>query len=100
MAAYIIVNVSTTSPAEYEEYKRMAQDTIARYGGTYLVRGGKMSVLEGDWAPTRLVVLKFDSFDVAREWWESETYGPAKALRQRISTTDMVLVDGYEGHPE
>jgi uncharacterized protein (DUF1330 family) len=56
-----------------------------------------MKVLEGQWSPTRLVVLVFDSFEKAHEWWESEAYAPAKALRQRLSTTDMVLVDGWEG---
>ena len=97
MAAYVIVNVSTTNPSEYEEYKKMAQEAVARFGGRYIVRGGKMNVLEGSWTPTRVVILEFESFDNAREWWESEAYGPAKALRQRISTTDMVLVDGYPG---
>ncbi|MGC1379859.1 MAG: DUF1330 domain-containing protein [Candidatus Baltobacteraceae bacterium] len=97
MPAYVIVNVSTKNAAEYEEYKKMAQDAVAQFGGRYLVRGGNMKVLEGQWMPTRLVVLVFESFERARDWWESEQYAPAKALRQRLSETDMVLVDGYEG---
>jgi uncharacterized protein (DUF1330 family) len=97
MAAYVLVNVRTDKPAEYEEYKRMAQETVGQFGGRYLVRGGRMKVLEGKWSPTRLVVLVFDSFEKAHEWWESEAYAPAKALRQRLSTTDMVVVDGWEG---
>ncbi len=97
MSAYVIVNVDTTDPVKYEEYKTMAQDAVARFGGRYLVRGGKMNVVEGDWRPTRIVILEFDSFDAATAWWESELYAPAKALRQRLSTTDMVIVDGYGG---
>lgn len=97
MAAYILVNVDTSNPSEYEEYKRIAQETVSRYGGRYLVRGGRMHLLEGTWRPTRLVILEFESFERAREWWESEAYAPAKALRQRLSKTDMILVDGYEG---
>lgn len=96
MAAYVVVNVDTDSPVEYEEYKRMAQDAVALYGGRYLARGGKTKVLEGDWQPKRLVVLVFDSYERAYEWWESEEYAPAKSLRQRLSKTQMVLVDGYE----
>src|SRR5579863_7074750 len=96
MAAYVVVNVNTNNPVEYEEYKRMAQEAVAQYGGRYLARGGKTKVLEGDWRPTRLVVLVFDSYERANEWWESEAYAPAKRLRQRLSTTEMVLVDGYE----
>src|ERR1700729_1142301 len=97
MSAYVIVNVDTTDPVKYEEYKTMAQDAVARFGGRYLVRGGKMNVVEGDWRPTRIVILEFDSFDTATAWGESELYAPAKALRQPLSTTDMVIVDGYGG---
>jgi uncharacterized protein (DUF1330 family) len=97
MSAYVIANVDTSDPGRYEEYKVMAQETIARFGGRYLARGGRMRLVEGDWRLTRVVVLEFDSFDTAVAWWESEMYAPAKALRQSLSTTDMVIVDGYEG---
>lgn len=97
MSAYVIVNVDTKHPEEYEQYKEMAQETVARYGGRYLVRGGQMNVLEGSWKPTRIVVLEFDSYEKAHEWWHSVEYAPAKKLRQRLSATDLLIVDGY--HP-
>ena len=99
MAAYIIVNVHTTDPTTYESYKRHAQETVAAFGGTYLVRGGKHKVLEGEWNPTRLVLLEFPTYERALAFWESEEYAPQKELRQRISTTEMVLVDGLGGPP-
>ena len=95
MPAYVIVNVDTKHPEEYEHYKEMAQKTIAQYGGRYLVRGGPMKVLEGTWTPTRIVVLEFPTYENAHEWWNSAEYAPAKALRQRLSTTDLLIVDGY-----
>jgi uncharacterized protein (DUF1330 family) len=95
MAAYVIVNVDARDPERYELYKAMAQDTVAKFGGRYLVRGGKMSVLEGEWSPSRVVVLEFDSYEKAHEWWHSLEYAPAKALRQQVSTTDLLIVDGY-----
>lgn len=94
MTAYVIVNVDTKHPQEYERYKQMAQETVAQYGGRYLVRGGRMEVLEGAWQPTRIVILEFPSYEKAREWWHSAEYAPAKDLRQQLSTTDMLLVDG------
>jgi uncharacterized protein (DUF1330 family) len=96
MSAYVIVNVETSSPERYEEYKRMAQETVAQFGGCYLVRGGKMTIVEGGWKPTRIVVLEFDSFEKAIEWWESSAYSPAKALRRSISKADIVIVEGYD----
>jgi uncharacterized protein (DUF1330 family) len=94
MPAYVIVNVNTRDPERYEAYKKIAQETVARFGGRYLVRGGEMAVLEGSWKPTRIVVLEFESFERAREWWHSPDYAPAKQLRQSISESDLIIVDG------
>jgi uncharacterized protein (DUF1330 family) len=95
MAAYVIVNVDTKRPQEYEQYKEMAQKTVAQYGGRYLARGGRMQMLEGKWEPTRIVILEFPSYEKALEWWHSAEYAPAKGLRQQLSTTDLLIVDGY-----
>jgi len=95
MSAYVIVNVDTKHPQEYERYKEMAQTTVAQYGGRYLVRGGQMNVLEGSWDPTRIVILEFPSYEKAHEWWRSAEYAPAKELRQRLSATDLLIVEGY-----
>lgn len=95
MPAYVIVDVDTDRPEEYEEYKRMAQQVVADYGGRYLVRGGRMRIAEGAWKPTRIVILQFDSYERAIEWWESPDYAPAKALRQKLANSDLVIVDGY-----
>ncbi len=96
MPAYVIVDVETSDPQRYEEYKRMAQETVAQFGGRYIVRGGKMAIVEGEWQPTRIVILEFASYDKAVEWWSSAEYAPAKALRQSLSRTDIVIVDGYD----
>jgi uncharacterized protein (DUF1330 family) len=63
MAVYAVVNVQITDPARYTEYREQAPATIARYGGKYLARGGKVEVLEGDWNPQRLVILEFESME-------------------------------------
>jgi uncharacterized protein (DUF1330 family) len=94
MAAYVIVNVNTSDPIEYERYKEMAQKTVADFGGRYLARGGQMTVLEGSWRPTRIVVLEFPSYERAQQWWHSQDYAPAKELRQQLATTDLLIVDG------
>jgi uncharacterized protein (DUF1330 family) len=99
MSAYVIVNVDTNRPQEYERYKDMAEKTVAQYGGRYLVRGGQMKVLEGSWEPTRIVVLEFPSYQKAHEWWHSAEYAPAKELRQRLSTTDLLIIEGYDATP-
>jgi uncharacterized protein (DUF1330 family) len=96
MSAYVIVNVDTKHPQEYERYKEMAQKTVAQYGGRYLVRGGQMNVLEGSWEPTRIVILEFPSYEKAHQWWHSAEYAPAKELCQRLSASDLLIVEGYK----
>ena len=94
MAAYVIVDLEVTDPAGFEEYRMVVPATIEKYGGKYLVRGGRMETLEGDWSPKRVVVLEFESVERAKEWWNSEDYREPKALRQRTTKTNAIVVEG------
>ncbi len=94
MAAYVIVDVDVTDPVIYEEYKKMAPQAIAAYGGKYVARGGKVEVLEGDWDPGRIVVLEFESIARAKEWLESPEYCEARKLRHKASHGRMIVVEG------
>ena len=94
MAAYIVVQVDIHDPRRYEDYKKMVPASLEAFGGRFLVRGGKVDTLEGEWAPRRFVIVEFPDAERARAWWASEGYAPAKALRQATSTTQMILVDG------
>ena len=58
------------------------------------MRGGPAENLEGDWEPKRVVVLRFESVDAAKTWWNSPEYAPAKAMRQRASNGKMIVVEG------
>ncbi len=94
MAAYLVVQIDVKDQVEFENYKVMAPPTISAYGGKYLVRGGAMTLLEGDWKPERFVIVEFESAERAMQWWNSKEYEEAKNLRQRIAITRMILVEG------
>jgi uncharacterized protein (DUF1330 family) len=94
MAAYVIVDIHITDPETYEKYKPLAHATVVAFGGRYIARGGEVETLEGDWVPGRTVLLEFPSLQRAKEWWSSEQYAPAKAMRQRCARTRMVVVQG------
>ena len=94
MSAFVIVDIDVTDPVRYEEYRRMAHDTVFAYDGRYVVRGGSAERLEGSWEPHRIVVLEFPSAARAREWWSSEAYRPAKAIRAETARSEMILVEG------
>jgi uncharacterized protein (DUF1330 family) len=94
MPAYVIVEVDVTDPERYERYKAATPAAIAAGGGRFLVRGGELTVLEGDWQPSRLVVLEFEDLAAAERWYESEAYQAAKKLREGGATMRMVAVEG------
>lgn len=96
MLAYVIVDVSIQDPAEMAEYQKLTPATLAAYEGKFIVRGGQITALEGDWNPERVVVLEFPSVEHAKEWWNSEQYAPAKAIRQRAAETNMIIVEGVK----
>lgn len=94
MPAYVIVEIDVHDPVRYEEYKQLAAPTVAAYGGKYIVRGGKVETLEGDWSPKRLVVLEFPSVDQAKAWLNSPEYRDARKIRHATATTQMIVVEG------
>ena len=94
MSAYVIVEIEVTDPVGYEEYKKQAAATVHQHGGKYIVRGGKMEVLEGDWKPNRIVVLQFESMERANEWLNCEEYREPRKMRHRTAKTNMIVVEG------
>jgi uncharacterized protein (DUF1330 family) len=95
MPAYIVVEVQVHDTQRYEDYKAMVPPSLAAYDGRFLVRGGKVETLEGDWSPKRFVVVEFPSVERAKAWWNSPEYEGAKKLRQATATTQMIVVEGF-----
>ena len=93
-SAYIIANVEVTNPEQYEDYKKWSTAAIQAHGAEVCVRGGKVEVLEGDWAPQRIVILKIASVDAAKAFNDSPEYGKARAARQGAAVMRMIVVEG------
>lgn len=94
MKAYVLVDVTVTDPARYDEYKKLTPGSLEPFDGKFLVRGGTTHTLEGDWNPGRIVIIEFPSMEKAKAWWSSAGYAPAKAIRQSASKTRMIVVEG------
>jgi uncharacterized protein (DUF1330 family) len=95
MAAYLIVEVDVKDPKRYADYAAMVPASLTLYGGKFLVRGGAIETLEGEWTPPRFVIIEFESAEQAKRWWDSDEYREARNLRQAISETNMIVVEGY-----
>jgi uncharacterized protein (DUF1330 family) len=94
MSAYIIADIQVTDPVAYDDYRPLAAASIARFGGRFIVRGGKVDLLEGEPQPERIVVIEFPDADTARRWYQSEEYQAALKIRQAASRGRVLLVEG------
>ena len=94
MPAYVIVETDITDPEQYERYKAVSPGAVEAAGGRFVVRGGELAVLEGDWRPSRLVVLEFEDLEAAKRWYDSERYQQARRLREGAARIRMVAVQG------
>lgn len=94
MAAYMLADVKVTDPALYDDYRRQVKATIDKFGGRFLVRGGKHEMLEGAGEPNRTVVLEFPTMEALKSWYHSADYAPLIELRQRAATSRLFAVEG------
>ena len=93
-SAYIIANVTVTNPEQYAEYRKLSTIAVEKHGAEFCVRGGAVEVLEGDWTPDRVVVLKFPTMEQAKTYYHSVEYTAAIRARQDASVMRMVVVEG------
>lgn len=71
---YFIFDSEIFDPELLTPYLESVGDTIAQYGGKILVQGGQVTVYEGN-PPTGIVVIvKFNSIESAKAWYQSDVY--------------------------
>ncbi|NJO13392.1 MAG: DUF1330 domain-containing protein [Gammaproteobacteria bacterium] len=101
MAGYLIVDIAGIHDAKlYERYREQVAPSLQAAGGRYLARGGAIEVLEGDWRPSRIVLVRFDTTRAAREWWASDGYAPIRQMRLDSAQTNMILTEGLAAQPQ
>ncbi len=96
MPAYIIARVEVTDASRYQEYTKLTPAAIARYGGAFIVRGGKTVTLEGEPETRRLVVIEFPSLDRAQAFYDSPEYRAARQVRAGAAISQFLAVEGVK----
>jgi uncharacterized protein (DUF1330 family) len=95
MPAYAIGRLQMRDPSWLEKYRATVPSIVAKHGGRYLVRGGKMEMLEGTGSlPSSFVILEFPTMNDARAFYSDPDYAPFIKLRQAGSDLEFVLVEG------
>ena len=95
MPAYFFVDIrEIKDPAKMDEYRSRVAATVEKFGGRYIVRGGRFEVVEGSYQPVRLAMLEFPSMDQARRWYDSEEYRDLKQLRLGATVSNGFFIMG------
>lgn len=87
-----LINPAAQQLANYEIYRAIVPELVARFGGTYIVRGGKGETLEGSSPWPRWHVIQFGNAEQIRLFWNSEEYQNLKHLRDGVVSVRAVLV--------
>ena len=94
--AYWVAHVDVRDPDAYARYRDANAEAFARYGARFIVRGGAQTQMEGE-TRARTVVIEFPDLQAATDCFHSPEYQAAKAIRDPVSTADLIIVEGYEG---
>ena len=92
---YLIVRINISDTELFQQYPPLSTKAVEKFGGKYLIRGGAFEVVEGTWPAERTTVVEFESFDKAKEFYNSLEYSEAKKVRQESADTDFILIEGY-----
>lgn len=95
MAAYLLVNVQQVKDQDkLQEYGAMVGPITEKYGGKVIGASANPEVLEGSLEGIRTLVIEFPDAATLKEWYESDEYQPAKALRLQGMDATLWVVDG------
>lgn len=93
---YWMAQVDVANPDGYKDYLTANQAAFRKYGGRYVVRGGRHETMEGA-CRSRLVVIEFPDYDTALACYRSPEYQHAASLRKSHAIADIAVVEGYDG---
>ncbi len=91
MPAYFIAQYVVNDRETYQEYSQGAAPTIAKYGGELVAFDVAAETIEGEPPGPQTVVLKFESVEKAREWYDSADYQAIVGKRLAATTGFAIL---------
>lgn len=98
MPAYVVVEAEVLNGDVVPEYRRLAERSIAQYGGRYLLQGSQPMALEGRWVPgRRLTMLEFPDARRAEQWYASAEYEAARSVREGAIEMRLLVAESPAG---
>ena len=94
MTVYVIALLEITDRAEYNLYGEGFMEIFASSGGQVLAVDEAPTIVEGEWPPTRTVLLSFPDAETMRRWYASPEYQALAQHRFRASTAQIAMIKG------
>lgn len=96
MAAYFIAQYTVNNPALYREYQQGAGPTIAQHGAELVSFDVAAETVEGTPPGPQTVILKFESTEKAKAWYNSAEY--QAVVGKRLAATSGFAVISQSMH--
>jgi uncharacterized protein (DUF1330 family) len=93
---YWVGRVDVHDPDTYKNYVAANGAAFSKYGGRFLVRGGKYEAVKGA-SRSRNVVIEFPSYEAALECFHSPEYQAALRAQAGSAEVDLIVIEGYDG---
>jgi uncharacterized protein (DUF1330 family) len=94
MKAFVVAAETVKDDTTFATYRQEVPATLQKFGGQFLTRGAGLTILEGEWPHSRLVIIEFPSRAAAEGWYNSAEYQRIIGLRHDSSIGNLVIVDG------
>jgi uncharacterized protein (DUF1330 family) len=91
----IALNQLTNAEGYAKDYLPKGRGAILAHGGVY-VAAGQGTVITGDAPHDRVVVLRFESLDAVKAWFNSSDYQEASKIGQKYAHYNIIAVDGVK----
>jgi uncharacterized protein (DUF1330 family) len=94
--AYWIARVDVSNEEGFKPYAAANAAIFKKFGGRYVVRGGKFDGMEGS-SRSRNVVIEFSDYATALACYRSPEYQANIKVRQPHCAVDLIVIEGYDG---
>ena len=94
MQGYVIAMIDVTDMDVYRDYMKLSPAAIEKYGGKFLTRGGRTTLLEGEKMASRMVLFVFPTYELALEFYHSPEYTAARNVREGAAIATFVALEG------
>ena len=95
MSVYMVIEVAVRDSEMYGRYTEQAREIVEQHGGRYLVRGGKVTPLSGNWNPERIILIEFETMQQLQRCFQSPEYLTLTPLREQSTSGRSIVVEGY-----